>query len=714
MEEQKKKDFFISYTSADRDWANWIAWILENAGYSIIIDIQDFEPGQNFIRNMYEAIEKTERIIAILSPNYFKSEYTGFEWQGAFANDSSSIQRLLIPILVRPSEIPAIFRSLIFIDLSKIEDESVAEERLLTAVAHIKPKAGSLPPRVKRIIFPTYPTKKTDTDNPKEELSPEFRTESSLNDKSSQRKKSSGRKKTQSSPATESTEVKKYAQTHVSKDDATANLDYLGRQNLVHALTDILAAKENFHHQTIGLLGDWGSGKSTFVNLLKSSLKKQTQTHFLFAEFNAWEYEHTDHMQAGIAREAMKGLVSDLGWWKKAHLAFQLAKAENPWNVMLLLTSTIVLMTSIIVSYSQLENPTEIAFVLSGIVGSGSAFILLKLFHSMQQLLKSPLVKEWKSYLTLPDYDRYLGTIPAMKQQINALCQLRLNIGKPVTEQKRLLYVVDDLDRCSHIGIVKTLEAVRLVMGIPQVIVIIAIDQRIALASLALHYKDLAGYHEQHNPGMIARDYLGKVIQLPVQLHAADADTITSFIESVLLNDSNTDLSAQESQKNTAKSNNNSDIKHELNETTNESSVQSQREVNSDNSQESITKIVEKIEYQLSLNEKQVFKERIKKFNFSNPRQIKRLYNSFNLLRHLLGSEQVNDHMLVLFWLEYLNSCNPDERKSVNEKRYEFLDEQFKNEDYYKKIERQVKSFVLPALEQFTPNLIASHSVRRS
>jgi hypothetical protein len=26
-------EFFISYTQADRPWAEWIAWILEQAGY---------------------------------------------------------------------------------------------------------------------------------------------------------------------------------------------------------------------------------------------------------------------------------------------------------------------------------------------------------------------------------------------------------------------------------------------------------------------------------------------------------------------------------------------------------------------------------------------------------------------------------------------------------------------------------------------------------
>ena len=31
------KDFFISYTTADKAWAEWIAWHLEEAGYSTVV-----------------------------------------------------------------------------------------------------------------------------------------------------------------------------------------------------------------------------------------------------------------------------------------------------------------------------------------------------------------------------------------------------------------------------------------------------------------------------------------------------------------------------------------------------------------------------------------------------------------------------------------------------------------------------------------------------
>jgi hypothetical protein len=30
-----QRDFFISYNQADRTWAEWIAWQLEHAGYSV-------------------------------------------------------------------------------------------------------------------------------------------------------------------------------------------------------------------------------------------------------------------------------------------------------------------------------------------------------------------------------------------------------------------------------------------------------------------------------------------------------------------------------------------------------------------------------------------------------------------------------------------------------------------------------------------------------
>jgi TIR domain len=66
-------DFFISYTSADRSWEDWIAWELTAAGYTSIHQAWDFRPGANFVTEMRKALEQCRRTIAVYSPNYFNS-----------------------------------------------------------------------------------------------------------------------------------------------------------------------------------------------------------------------------------------------------------------------------------------------------------------------------------------------------------------------------------------------------------------------------------------------------------------------------------------------------------------------------------------------------------------------------------------------------------------------------------------------------------------
>jgi TIR domain len=61
-------DFSVSYNQADRDWAEWIAWQLEDNGYTIVIQAWDFRG--NFILEMDDAAKKAERTIAVLSPDY--------------------------------------------------------------------------------------------------------------------------------------------------------------------------------------------------------------------------------------------------------------------------------------------------------------------------------------------------------------------------------------------------------------------------------------------------------------------------------------------------------------------------------------------------------------------------------------------------------------------------------------------------------------------
>ena len=99
------KDFFISYTIADRNWAEWIAWELEEAGYSVIIQSWDFAPGCDFVSEMDEALKVADRVILVLSKKYFDSPYTKAEWTSAYNEVLRKKREPLIPFRIENFEI---------------------------------------------------------------------------------------------------------------------------------------------------------------------------------------------------------------------------------------------------------------------------------------------------------------------------------------------------------------------------------------------------------------------------------------------------------------------------------------------------------------------------------------------------------------------------------------------------------------------------------
>ena len=96
-----KRDFFVSFNQADRTWATWIAWVLEEAGYSVWL--QDWDFRGNFVEQMDRAHREAERTIAVLSDHYFGSDFTLAEWSARFAQDLAAREDRLVPSSGRPS-----------------------------------------------------------------------------------------------------------------------------------------------------------------------------------------------------------------------------------------------------------------------------------------------------------------------------------------------------------------------------------------------------------------------------------------------------------------------------------------------------------------------------------------------------------------------------------------------------------------------------------
>jgi hypothetical protein len=91
-----REHFFISYNHVDEQWARWIAHVLGDAGYSVIIQAWDFRPGSNFVLEMEKALQQSDRMIAVLSPDYLQARYPQPEWAAAFAGDPQGFERSLV------------------------------------------------------------------------------------------------------------------------------------------------------------------------------------------------------------------------------------------------------------------------------------------------------------------------------------------------------------------------------------------------------------------------------------------------------------------------------------------------------------------------------------------------------------------------------------------------------------------------------------------
>lgn len=136
-----RKDFFISYTSIDRPWAVWIAWQLEAGGYQVVVQAWDFGAGNDWAHEMQDAMSTAERVVAVLSPDYLRSDHGEAEWRAFYAKDPSGERGLLLPVRVREVDPPGLLMTRVYVDLVGL-DAVGAREALLAAARGLE---GSRP-----------------------------------------------------------------------------------------------------------------------------------------------------------------------------------------------------------------------------------------------------------------------------------------------------------------------------------------------------------------------------------------------------------------------------------------------------------------------------------------------------------------------------------------------------------------------------------------
>ena len=201
-----------------------------------------------------------------------------------------------------------------------------------------------------------------------------------------------------------------------------SDVDMLGRQNLIDALSELIASDKQDTPFTIGILGDWGSGKSNVMHLLRKKLKERELDNvekFHFADFNAWQYEHTDNMAAGVAQEVVNGFMkgqSFIGRWY-TKLRFGLKVNGIPFLIILLLPLLVSLLISLLGSHTSNFIQFEWYYTLWSYIP-----IVVLFYKRVSTIYNHPLMTKINNYIKLPSYLNHLGSIPILKKGTVQYC----------------------------------------------------------------------------------------------------------------------------------------------------------------------------------------------------------------------------------------------------------------------------------------------------
>jgi TIR domain-containing protein len=126
-------DAFISYSHRDSDCAHHLAQMLRqiDGGVRIFIDRLSLNPGQSWQQEIFETLDASARIIALLSPDYLQSKVCKEEFNIALFRNREAKSDILFPIYLKTTALPTYMKMLHHIDcresdLDKLRGASIA------------------------------------------------------------------------------------------------------------------------------------------------------------------------------------------------------------------------------------------------------------------------------------------------------------------------------------------------------------------------------------------------------------------------------------------------------------------------------------------------------------------------------------------------------------------------------------------------------------
>jgi len=318
--------------------------------------------------------------------------------------------------------------------------------------------------------------------------------------------------------------------------DNETSIDLLGFQHLTKAACDIVK-NERLLPATIGIYGDWGSGKSSLIQMLKAELEKDEDIVVL--SFNGWLFEGYEDAKTALMGTILEELLSHRNFLRKASeeakkLGKRLLKRVN--------------LLKVVTATGKLVLAAKTAGIAPLVLGLSGSSDLVEAGKQLTEKAKS---------LDLPSPEGLLKDQPRDEsEETHSIRKTVREFRKDFSELlkqgniKTLVVVIDDLDRCLPDTIIETLEAIKLFLFAEHTAFIIGTDEELVRYAVRKRFPEFPGDRRE-----VGTAYLEKLIQFPIRvppLGRSEVETYISLLFATLSGLSDTDLQkARESVVNT-------------------------------------------------------------------------------------------------------------------------------------------------------------------
>ena len=284
--------------------------------------------------------------------------------------------------------------------------------------------------------------------------------------------------------------------------DTESKEDYLNFGEVSQIVTEILET-EAMLPVSIGIFGNWGAGKSSLLNLIEQQIKPD---EWIVIKFDAWLYQGFDDARAALLETIASHLIQAAKDEKTI-----LQKSKN--------------LFARINGLRLLGLMAEGAALAAGVPTFG---LISKTFETAKESLDGVQNETESKQIVevgenLVDSGKNLIKPKEKQTPPQQIDEFRKEYGEILQDLgKKLVIVIDNLDRCLPANAIQTLEAIRLFLFLNRTAFIIAADEEMIRHSVAEHYKDLSYRHQI--------DYLDKLIQIPIRVPKAGVLEIRAYL----------------------------------------------------------------------------------------------------------------------------------------------------------------------------------------